>query len=92
MGTINDYAYFHNKFQGYQISDQDIDSVDSEIFYYGYVNRAGDWYIMKEDTSVSGDANVKSWRFAKGDIDDDYTTQWAARESQTYADFEDTFK
>ena len=79
--TINDYSLYHAKLNGYQISDQDVDSGDSDIIYFGYVNQRGEWYIMKEDQSVGGDANVLSWRFYKGDSG--YSTNWANRESLT---------
>lgn len=91
MGTINDYQAFMAQFEGYRISDQDVDSSDSDITYYGYNNREGDWYIMQYDKSVSGDVDVKSWRFVKGTASDDYATQWAARESQSYQLLETAF-
>ena len=92
MGTINDYTYFHQRQAGYQISDEDANSADSDITYYGYLNQEGQWYIMREDVSVGGDDDVKAFRFTKGALDSDYTTNWALRESLTYADFEATFK
>lgn len=90
MGTVNDYAYFHQRQAGYQISDEDADSADVDITYYGYLNQEGEWYIMREDVNVGGDDDVKAWRFAKGSSG--YTANWALRESLTYADFETTFK
>ncbi len=90
MGTINDYANFHQRQAGYQISDEDADSTDNDVTYYGYLNQEGEWYIMKEDFGVGGDDDLKSWRFAKGSAN--YTTNWAARQALTYEDFETTFK
>lgn len=42
---------------GYQISEID----DNVIAYYGFINKKGEWYIMKEDTENN------SFRYAKGD-------------------------
>jgi len=90
MGTINDYTYFHQKQSGYQISDEDVKSSDNDITYYGYLDREGNWYIMEEDVSVSGDDDLKAWKFIKGSSG--YTTNWAARQTLTYEDFETAFK
>ena len=92
MGTINDYQYNQARFEGYKLSDQDVNSSDADITYFGYVNKEGDWYIMRYDKTVGGDADLRAYRYVEGTITDDYTTQWAAREAQTYADYEDTFK
>ena len=90
MGTINDYQYFHQRQAGYQIVDQDVDSGDGDITYYGFLNQEGEWYIMQEDLSVSGDANLKAWRFIKGDSD--YSTNWTGREALSYDTFQNAFK
>lgn len=90
MGTINDYTNFHQKMAGYQIVDQDVDSSDSDVTYYGHVNQEGEYFIMKEDLSVSDDADLKAWRFNKGSSG--YATAWSGREALSYDTFINTFK
>ncbi len=87
--TINDFAHFAFLLQGYQASDKDVDSVDADVNYYGYVNKFGAWYIMKEDLSVGGDADLNSWRYAKGSSG--YSANWANREGLTYERFDEAF-
>ena len=89
MQTVNDHKYFNAKHEGYQVSDEDVDSVDADTTYTLYVNRLGEWYIMKEDITVGGDADLKVWRFIKGDSDS--STSWAGREGLSYATFQATF-
>lgn len=90
MGNINDYSMFHVHMVGYQVSDEDVDSSDGDITYTLYTNNRGEWYIMKEDISVGGDADLKAWRFIKGATDS--STNWTGREGLTYDTFENTFK
>lgn len=90
MGTINDYTLYHQVKAGYQITNQDVDSGDADIYYLGFINQEGEWFIRKEDRSVSDDDDSKSWLFTKGSSD--YTTNYALRESLTYANFYETFK
>jgi len=90
MGTINDYTLYQVHRAGYQISNQNVDSVDEDTHYLGFVNQEGSWYIRKEDRSVGGDDDSKTWTFAKGSSD--YVTSYAARESLTYENWYETFK
>jgi len=64
---------------GYAISDTDENTPN----YYGYINGAGAWYIMKEET-LSG---VSSYRYAAGSSDYDFST----RKTLSYSLFNDVF-
>ena len=66
---------------GYAISDSDT-AVDP--MYFGYINNAGEWYIMKQ--GIAGG----TFRYAKGSSD--YTTNWTGRAGLTYQYFNQTFK
>jgi hypothetical protein len=63
---------------GYRISQID----DSTPAYYGYLNKDGAWFIMKEDSN--GD-----YRYAKGNSN--FSTNWANRTSLTYDYFDAVF-
>lgn len=56
---------------GYQISEIDY----SDISYYGFINKNGAWYIMKEDEEGS-------FRYIKGTTD--FPTNWADRTNLSY--------
>lgn len=84
MATVNDYSHFNGAFGGYHISDQD--NAGSGVFYFGYLAREGEWYIMKQD----GSSNPTTYTYAKGDSD--YSTAWTNRTTQTYVRFDTTFK
>jgi len=88
--TVNDYFFFQSSLAGFMPCDQDVDSSDADTNYYGYENAEGEWYIMKEDLSVGGDADLISWRYSKGD--DDYATNWAGREALSYTRTSIAFK
>ena len=94
--TFNDYSNFHALFQGYGLSDQDAKSDDADITYFGYLNYTGEWYIMRQDSSVGGDSDLQAWRYVRGGGDDpdtvDYATAWAGREALDYDTFQETFK
>ncbi len=64
---------------GYKISQID----DSTPSYYGFVNKGGLWFIMKEDTS-SG-----NYRYTKGTTG--FSTNWTNRASLTYDYFNVVF-
>lgn len=66
----------------YQTSD--IDQASSTVTYIGKVDRAGNWFIQKID-STSG----TTFRFIKGTSD--YTTNWTIRASLTYDYFHIVF-
>ncbi|HHD92284.1 MAG TPA: hypothetical protein ENL06_01500 [Candidatus Portnoybacteria bacterium] len=61
----------------YHISDID----DSSPAYYGFVDKDGNWYIMKEDTGT--------YRYCKGTTD--YSTNWSNRASLTYDYYDNIF-
>lgn len=63
-----------NPLSGYKVSDED----GSSPAYYGYINSAGGWYIIKATTAGS----VISYRYAAGASD--YTTNWTGRTGLTY--------
>jgi hypothetical protein len=86
--TINDFMYFYTKLNNYKLSQQQVNSGDSDITYYGFIDRKGNWYIMKQDRSVSGTAEI-AYTFIKGSSL--YSTNWTNRESLTYATFDSTF-
>lgn len=83
---INDYAAFAFLYEGYKVNDQANKSGDDNTTYFGYVNRFGEWFIMRQ--VVSG--TTLSFRFAKGASG--YTTAFTARESQTYDYLDVIFK
>ena len=60
----------------------DIDDTGTGIVYYGFVNRLGYWFIMRETTV----GTVTSYRFTtlfKNDTDP-YNTGWGNRSTLTY--------
>lgn len=83
--TAQDAFAFGVGYEGYKVSDETDKAGDSTIRYYGFVNHAGEWFIMRQ--TVSG--VTSDYRFVKGDSA--YTTAWAARESQTYNYFNTIF-
>ena len=86
--TVNDHVYFNNKLAGYKIANQQKKAADSDITYFGYLDRRGNWYIMKRDASDGG-AGIITFEFIKGSTL--YSTNWGNRESLTYAPFDETF-
>lgn len=64
---------------GYRISDVD----DSVIAFYGFTNKDGAWFIMKEDT------NTGSFRYSRGDSD--FSGNWANRANLKYDYFHKLF-
>lgn len=69
-----------NPIDGYQIADLD-ESTTSK--YYGFVNKSGSWYIMKNDTTTN------TFRYTKGSSA--YPTNWTGRASLTYDYFNNVF-
>lgn len=65
----------------YGISELD----DGDPAYYGFINKAGNWYILQEDETI-GDF---SYRYAKGDTN--FSGAWTNRGGQTYQYFNQTF-
>lgn len=87
--TINDFAYFAFGFEGYKISDQAVKSSDSDVIYFGFLNKIGEWYIMEQDTSA-GANSLQTFRYAKGASA--YTTAWSGKEALSYGYINETFK
>lgn len=66
--------------QQYKLSDYD---VTSNPLYVGYVDSRGRWYIKEINTTN------ETARYANGTSN--YSTNWTARASLTYARFEEIF-
>ena len=67
---------------GYVLSDKDDDASPN---YYGYVNKDGEWYVMKETILAGAD----NYRFAKGAAD--YITNYTNRAGLSYDYFYNVF-
>lgn len=68
----------HHPTDGYKISQLD----DSVPAYYGFTEKGGAWFIMREDASGN-------YRYAKGASS--FSTNWTNRASLTYDYFENVF-
>lgn len=84
--TNQDASAFGNSYEGYKAADEADKVGDSTIRYHGFINRAGEWFIVRQ--TISG--TTTDYRFVKGDSA--YTTAWTIRESQTYNYFDVIFK
>ncbi|MBI4099386.1 hypothetical protein HY440_00085 [Candidatus Microgenomates bacterium] len=76
-GTLVDPA-IKQPTDGYKISEID----DSSPAYYGFIEKTGKWFIMKEDSSGA-------YRYTKGDSS--FSTNWTSRASLTYDYFDAIF-
>lgn len=74
-----------NPVEGYAINHVDDDGNNANPNYYGFENKDGAWYIMKEDKS----ANPSVYTYSAGTSD--YATAWTGRAGQSYAIFGTTF-
>lgn len=81
--SFNDSALFAFFLDGYKISDQNVNSGNSNIQYIGMVNRYGNWYIMVQNSDTG------SYQYLRGDSG--YTTAYAAREVNVYDYFYNIF-
>lgn len=63
----------------YKISEID----DGVVSYYGFVNKKGNWQIMREDTPGN------SFRYARGDTD--FSKNWLNREKLQYDYYDSLF-
>lgn len=92
--SLNDNMNLVFGIDGMKPSDQDYKSNDANIIYFGFVNKKGEWYILKQTTSTitisSTDYQNIAYRYCKGDSD--YTTNYAARQTQDYDYFNAIFK
>lgn len=77
-GTVIDPA-LKQPTDGYNISQVD----DSAPAYYGFVDKSGNWYIMKEDDTTG------NFRYSKGTSG--FSTNWTNRASLTYDYFNIVF-
>jgi hypothetical protein len=70
----------------YKCADVDADASPN---YYGFVDKDGNWYILKETISAGAD----TYRYAKGGsgYDTAVTGAWATRASLTYGYFHNIF-
>jgi hypothetical protein len=68
-----------------QYKPSDLDEADANTKYYGFIDKAGNWYIMKVTASAI--------RYVKGTTgyDTAVTGAWATRASQTYDYFNNVF-
>ena len=79
-GTLIDPAK-HHPTDGYRISAVD----DSSPAFYGFVNKDGDWFIMKEEA----DGDYLYYKKLAGD--DDFGTEWPNRGGFGYGYFDMKF-
>lgn len=56
---------------------------ESYISYYGFINKEGGWFIMREDPDNG------SFRYTKGDSD--FSGNWTGRENQNYDYYHNVF-
>lgn len=68
--------------QDFFIADKDDDATPN---YFGFLNRNGEWYILKETVSAGAD----TYRYTKGASG--YTTAWTNRATEPYDYFNTTF-
>ena len=69
----------HQPTDGYRISEID----DNLVTFYGFTNRDGAWFIMKEDTDTG------SFRYSRGESN--YPGSWTNREKLKYDYFNNVF-
>lgn len=65
---------------GYQITEID----DSETSYFGFTNKEGGWFIMRQDTETG------SFRYTKGNMN--FSANWRDRDTLDYYYFHEVFK
>jgi len=80
--TIN----YSLQFNSYWISD--IDNVSSPNFY-GYIDRNGNWYIMKETLLDTTYNTTDTYRYYWGNSG--YDSNWTNREDLTYGRYDSIF-
>lgn len=66
--------------ESYGISDQEN---TTDYNYYGLLNAAGNWVIMRKENAT------KAYRYVKGTSD--YATAWTGRAGQTYQYWSEVF-
>ena len=70
---------YDNPLDKYHISDYKTDSSDSNITYWGYIDKEGNWYIQRQNMTTG------EYRYTQGTKD--YIAEYGRRESLTYAYF-----
>lgn len=65
---------------GYKISETDN---EGESSYYGFINKDGNWYVMKQDSGAG------TFRYAKGKLN--FPSNWISRENLKYDYFYKVF-
>ena len=68
----------------YAISE--VNTTNATYNYYGFVDKDGGWYIMREDKTVVG---AEVYRYTKGD--NDFATNWTNRAGLTYGVYNTIF-
>lgn len=80
--TLNDIKLFNAIVDGYRVADQLPKGSDPNTIYFGYVDKEGNWYIERNDSTAG------TWRFARGKASvTSYVAAWAGREGLTYGYF-----
>lgn len=85
---INDYAAFNFLYEGYKVNDQANKAADDTTTYFGFLNRFGEYFIMRQ--VVTG--TTLAFRFYKGPVGVTYTTAWGGREALQYDTLDVSFK
>jgi len=67
--------------EGYRVTEISTEEYD---YYYGFVNKKGNWYIMREDPTEG------SFRYVKGDLN--FSKNWTRREQLKYDYYYIVFK
>ena len=66
--------------RSYNVADKDTDGTTK---YYGFTGRAGDWYILRENTTTD------EYRYVKGSSS--YSTNWTGRAGLTFGYYHEIF-
>ena len=69
----------HQPTDGYRISEID----DDTITFYGFTNKDGAWFIMREDTDTG------SFRYVRGDVN--LASNWSNRKNLSYDYYNNVF-
>jgi hypothetical protein len=82
-GNLIDPAIKHPT-DGYKINQ--IDDTDTTYSYYGFQNKNGDWFIMRETTSG---VDAGQYRYTKGTNSPGFSDGWDNKEDPGAAGYED---
>lgn len=67
----------------YHVSDEDMEGT---VYYYGYVDSGGAWYIMEYDRT---DETATTYRYLRGH--NNYASSWDQRRNLTFKRFDEVF-